>query len=144
MQKFQLKGKGTENLSWTYPNETLSFPNRHFLGLFHSSTRSLKGKKMYRWSSVQRRSWPELTGGFNETERNFFLETGKNGVSKVSRFRRSSFGSVSNLAHAWLEWAGTCQKTYFLEFSHKIDTLQSNYENVLWNLAFWSEAILGA
>jgi hypothetical protein len=32
---------------------------------------------MYRSSSVQRRSLAELTGGFNETERNFFPEAGK-------------------------------------------------------------------
>jgi hypothetical protein len=45
--------------------------------LFRSSPGSLKGTKMYRSSSVQRRSLAELTGGFNETERNFFPETGK-------------------------------------------------------------------
>jgi hypothetical protein len=37
----------------------------------------LKGKKMYRSSSVQCRSLAELTGGFNETERNFFQEARK-------------------------------------------------------------------
>jgi hypothetical protein len=37
----------------------------------------LKGTKMYRSSSVQRRSLAELTGGFNETERNFSREAGK-------------------------------------------------------------------
>jgi len=58
-------------------NGTLPFLARHCLGLFRSSPGSLKGKKMYRSSSVQRRSLAELTGGFNETERNFFPEAGK-------------------------------------------------------------------
>ena len=45
--------------------------------MIRSPPGSLKGKKMYRSSSVQRRSLAELTGGFNETERNFFPEAGK-------------------------------------------------------------------
>jgi len=65
---------------------------------------------MYRSSSVQRRSLAELTGGFNETERNFFPEAGK----MLSRNFRDFTGAALALSRISLMPEATAVQSFIL------------------------------